>query len=181
MSTQSRPSRLPVCVGALAAVIVLTWADQYTKMLAVEHLKGRDSLVLLQGVLELRYLENLGAAFGVLQNNRTFFIAVACIAILAMAVLYVRLPLTRSASGRSYFPLRVCIVLLASGALGNLIDRIQLVYVRDFIYFSLIDFPIFNVADIYVTVSVALMVLLIFLYYKEEDLSFSMKTGVQND
>lgn len=53
-----------------------------------------------------------------------------------------------------------------------MIDRVRLHYVVDFIYFSLIDFPIFNVADIYVTVSMILLLILVLFYYKEEDFSF---------
>ena len=57
-----------------------------------------------------------------------------------------------------------------AGAFGNCIDRIRLNYVVDFFYFKLIDFPIFNMADIYVTVSAVALILLVFIYYKEEDL-----------
>ena len=74
--------------------------------------------------------------------------------------------------------LRFLCVLVSAGALGNLIDRACLIYVRDFIYFVLIDFPIFNIADIYVTVSAFLMFILVFFYYKEEDFSFlTAKSG----
>ena len=62
----------------------------------------------------------------------------------------------------------ICVMLFAGG-IGNLIDRIRLNYVVDFFYFSLIDFPIFNVADIYVTVAAFAMVILGMFYYKEED------------
>ena len=68
-----------------------------------------------------------------------------------------------------YLPLRLCAVGIIAGAWGNCIDRIRLNYVVDFLYFKLIDFPIFNVADIYVTVSTFTMALLICFYYKEED------------
>ena len=71
---------------------------------------------------------------------------------------------------RKYLPLRICAVLIVGGAFGNCIDRIRLNYVVDFFYFKLIDFPIFNVADIYVTVAAFLLVILILVYYKEEDL-----------
>ena len=57
-----------------------------------------------------------------------------------------------------------------AGAYGNFIDRLRLGYVIDFFYFKLIDFPVFNVADIYVTVSTIVFCLLLFFYYKEEDL-----------
>ena len=63
----------------------------------------------------------------------------------------------------------ILLTFISAGAVGNLIDRIQLGYVRDFIYFSIIDFPVFNVADIYVTVSTALLVILVLFYYREED------------
>ena len=72
--------------------------------------------------------------------------------------------------------MRVICVMITAGAVGNLIDRVFLVYVRDFLYFVLIDFPIFNVADIYVTVSAALMIWAVLFYYKDEELSF-LNTG----
>ena len=73
-------------------------------------------------------------------------------------------------------PLAVCLMLIASGAVGNMIDRITLSYVVDFLYFSLINFPIFNVADCYVTCSAVGLVLLIMFYYKDEDMAlFSFK------
>ena len=62
----------------------------------------------------------------------------------------------------------ICILLFAGG-IGNFIDRIRLDYVVDFFYFSLINFPIFNVADIYVTVAAFVMILLGLFYYKDED------------
>ena len=70
-------------------------------------------------------------------------------------------------------------ILLTAGAFGNLFDRIKQDYVVDFFYFELIDFPIFNMADIYVTCGMALLIVLGFFYYKEEDfevlLSFAQK------
>ena len=59
--------------------------------------------------------------------------------------------------------------LMAIGALGNFIDRVFRNYVVDFFYFKLIDFPVFNVADIYVTVAAFAMIILGLFYYKEED------------
>ena len=71
---------------------------------------------------------------------------------------------------RHFLPLRVCAVMLAGGAIGNVIDRLYLGYVVDFFYFKLIDFPVFNVADIFVTVSMFLLIFLILFFYKEDDL-----------
>ena len=71
---------------------------------------------------------------------------------------------------KKYAPLRICAIFILAGGLGNFIDRVRLNYVVDFFYFELIDFPIFNVADIYVTVTMFVLLYLIFFYYKEEDL-----------
>ena len=74
---------------------------------------------------------------------------------------------------KKYLPISIACVFILGGALGNLIDRVRLGYVVDFLYFKLIDFPVFNVADIYVTVSVIVLILLmIFKYRSNEDIEF---------
>ena len=73
---------------------------------------------------------------------------------------------------KHYTPLRIVAVFVAAGAIGNMIDRLKNGFVVDFFYFSLIDFPIFNVADIYVTVSMAVLFLLILTLYKDDDFHF---------
>lgn len=71
-----------------------------------------------------------------------------------------------------YTKLHITLVFIASGAVGNLIDRLRYDYVVDFLYFSLINFPIFNVADIYVTLASFYLVILLLFVYKESDLEF---------
>lgn len=145
-----------------AAGVVL---DQWSKHLAVVYLKDKNSLDLIPGVFQLTYLENRGAAFGILQGKQWFFY-ISTIAVMAVIIwLYIKIPATRR-----YMPIRICSVLIVSGAIGNFIDRIRLNYVIDFFYFKWIDFPVFNVADIFVTVSTILLLLLILFYYKEEDI-----------
>lgn len=146
-----------------AAMAVLVLADQLTKIAAEVSLKGKESFVLIPGVLEFFYLENHGAAFGVLQNARGFFLVVTFLAMIAVVYVLLKMP-----AGRKYLPLRILVVLIGAGAVGNVIDRIMLSYVRDFIYFSLIDFPVFNVADIYVTCSTILLALTVLFYYKDD-------------
>ena len=91
----------------------------------------------------------------------------------AVLVFVAKLP-----SGNRYLPLYISMVLLLSGAVGNLIDRAVRGFVVDFFYFSLIDFPIFNVADCYVVCAAGLLILLIGFFYKEDELSFlSSKKG----
>ncbi len=149
---------------AVCGAAILVYLDQFTKHLVLEHLKGNPPFVILENIFQLEYLENRGAAFGLFQNQRVFFfISVAVISIIAVGF-YLKVPMTRK-----YLPLRLCAVCVMAGAWGNCIDRITLNYVVDFLYFKLIDFPIFNVADIYVTVSTFALAILICFYYKEED------------
>ena len=144
--------------------LLLTVIDQLTKYLAWTFLRPRLSVPLIPGVLELYYLQNRGAAFGILRNRQWIFILFSLV-MAAGCVWYARrLPLTPRMR-----PMRACLLFLVSGALGNMIDRILHRYVIDFIYISLIRFPVFNVADIYVSVSVTVLVLLVVFYYREED------------
>lgn len=151
-------------ISAFVSVIVFVLLDQYTKLLAVSHLKEK-SIEVIKGVFQLHYLENRGAAFGMLQNQQTFFLIISIVVLTVIGVLYVKIPHTKH-----FTLLRICLVLITSGAIGNLIDRVRFNYVVDFLYFELIDFPIFNVADIYVTVSTFALVLLMIFYYKDEDI-----------
>ena len=149
----------------LFGIFLLTALDQWTKHLAVVHLKAQNSIELIPGVFELQYLENRGAAFGMMQNQQWFFILLTVAYLVAVAVIYFKIPRTKR-----FFTLHFLAILLTSGALGNFIDRVRLQYVVDFFYFELIDFPIFNVADIYVTCSMFALVFFICFYYKEEEL-----------
>ena len=136
--------------------------------MAVIKLKDQTPFVLIDGVFELRYLENRGAAFGMMQDMRFLLAAGAVIVCGLIVYLYLRMP-----EKRRYLPLRICAVLLCAGAVGNMIDRIRLGYVIDFFYFRLIDFPIFNVADCYVVAACIVFALLVLFYYREEeDFSF---------
>ena len=100
-------------------------------------------------------------------NQKVLFIVIALVMLAASGYLLIRMP-----RNKHYLPLEILVVLIAAGAVGNMIDRILYNYVVDFLYFKLIDFPIFNVADIYVTVfAIYLSVLLLFVY-KESDLDF---------
>lgn len=155
-----------LAVWAIASV-VLVLADQYTKMLAVAHLKGQEPFVIVQGVFELLYSENRGAAFGMMQGRQGFFFLIGAVVLAAASYAMYKMP---SWKNSRYHWLKLCVIMITAGALGNMVDRVSQGYVVDFLYFSLIDFPIFNVADIYVTVSAALLVVLMFFYYTEEEL-----------
>ena len=151
----------------LIGFAILVGLDQWTKGLVVQSLKGQKPFVIWNGVFEFYYSENRGAAFGILQGKQWFFFLVAAAVVIAVLVFVAKLP-----SGNRYLPLYISMVLLLSGAVGNLIDRAVRGFVVDFFYFSLIDFPIFNVADCYVVCAAGLLILLIGFFYKEDELSF---------
>ena len=147
--------------------ILLVILDQITKNLAVIYLKDKPAYVLWDGVFELHYLENSGAAFGMLQNQKILFVTIAVVILVIIGYLLIKLP-----RNKHYAMLEILLVLIASGAVGNMIDRVQFNYVVDFFYFKLIDFPIFNVADIYVSVSCVLLAILVIFFYKDDDFDF---------
>lgn len=151
-------------IVSIAALLIF---DRITKYLAVIYLKDTPGVTLIEGVLRLFYLENRGAAFGMLQGAQPVFWVLTAVFLIAAVWFFRRVPKTSR-----YTPLNVCVAFLVSGAIGNFIDRIINQYVVDFIYFEIIDFPIFNVADIYVSLSVIALLLLVLFYYKEGEFSF---------
>ncbi len=143
--------------------ILLIFFDQITKYFAILKLKGKEAFPIWKNVFELQYLENRGAAFGILQGKKIVLVLFTVIALLVLAFIFYHLP-----AGKRYWWTHVICVLFISGAIGNFIDRVYRNYVVDFFYFKPINFPIFNVADIYVVVASAMMIISIF-YYKDED------------
>ncbi len=154
----------------IAGVIGLIAVDRFTKWLAVEYLMDKPDCILADGVLRLHYLENRGAAFGMLQNSQILFSILTFVFLAVIIWYFVKVP-----ADKRYRPFNVCLTFLAAGALGNFIDRLSQQYVVDFIYFEIIDFPVFNVADIYVSISVIVIVLLLIFHYKDGEFKFMLK------
>ena len=154
-------------ITGIICLLLLIIFDQWTKYLAVLHLRSGDRQVLIDGILEFRYLENRGMAFGLMEGKIPLFV-VLCLAFFCVFIFFYRkVPKTDY-----YLSLILTAYLMFAGAAGNFIDRVFRGFVVDFIYFSLIDFPIFNVADIYVVVSGILLVYLVCFRYKDEDFRF---------
>lgn len=156
---------VPYYAAFLAGMLLLVGIDQWTKHLAVTYLKGQEAIILIPGVFELSYLENMGAAFGILENMQWVFMIGTCVILAVCVFLFIRLP-----KERHYLPFIFTASMMAAGGVGNTIDRIVQGYVVDFLYFSLIDFPVFNVADMYVTVGAAVFALF-YMLSEEEDFS----------
>ena len=159
--------RASLLVTDFMLFVILVIADQLTKHLAVVRLKNQAAYNLINGILEFNYLENRGAAFGVLQNQKYFFVFVALTFIGVIVFVLIKVP-----TQKKYYSLNILLVMIAAGAVGNMIDRVRYDYVVDFIYLVCIQFPIFNVADIYVTTATVILVFQILFVYKTNDFNF---------
>ncbi len=148
----------------ITGFIILFAADRITKILA-EGIKGTEGIPVIKGVFRLLYLENKGAAFGIMQGRRFLLLAITIIILALVAGAFIRIPFTKR-----YIPMDIILIMLLSGAAGNMYDRIKYGYVTDFLYFELIDFPIFNVADCYVVIAAFAAAFYIMFYYNDEDL-----------
>lgn len=135
-----------------AIIIIGILLDQLTKFLSVEFLTKVDTVPIIKNVLHLTYVENRGAAFGMLKEHRWVFISLSTVTIIAL-ILYLFLYREKT---KLY---GVPIAMIVSGGIGNMIDRTALGYVVDFIDFRLINFAVFNGADSFVCVGAGLLVL----------------------
>ena len=153
---------IPVWLLSAAALLGL---DQWTKQMASASLAGEADFIIIPGALQLHYLENRGAAFGMFHGKQIIFIVIACVVVATIGYFLRRIP-----AERKYLPLQICASLITAGALGNMFDRIVRGYVTDFIYVSLIQFPVFNLADVYICVGIGLLIILLMFIYKDLDL-----------
>ena len=171
----NRKIRITIDIIIMAILVLI---DQLTKNWAVNNLKDADPVILIKGVLQLYYLPsgNTGAAFGILSGHRILFLCIAAAVVGVILFLLIRLPIDRR-----FTVIRILLIFIAAGGIGNMIDRFVLTYVIDFIYFYLINFPIFNVADCYVTVATIILALLILFKYKEEDMKLLEKSILKKD
>ncbi len=133
-----------------AVILVGIGLDQLTKYLASAYIKSE--ITVIGKLLHFDYVENRGAAWGMLSNHRWVFMLVSSIAIIAFAVYLFGFKVPNRLYG-------VSIALVISGGIGNMIDRIALGYVVDFLKFAFINFPVFNVADSFVCIGAGLLIL----------------------
>lgn len=136
-------------------IIIGLVLDRFTKILAVEHLKGQQPIVLVENYFEFSYVENRGAAFGIFQGQVLLLAAFTIAVLLGFFLYYWKTP-----KKTRLFTLSVASIV--TGALGNLFDRVVYGHVVDFItvhWRSTHYFPSFNVADIFITVGTGLLIL----------------------
>ena len=136
-------------------ILILIALDQISKLAVLKHLAGGGEVTLIPGFFRLLYVENRGAAFGILQEGRPLFIiiTIAVIGFLIYAIYRKR----EEVKGM----LRMALVLILAGAVGNFIDRLRLHFVVDFLSFRFFgrDFAVFNLADSFIVVGTILLMI----------------------
>ena len=158
-------------IAVLAAVIGL---DQLTKWLTVVNLEEYESFPIWQDVFHFTYVKNTGMAFGMLKDHRWVFMVFSTIAIVALIIYLFRFrPESRW--------MQISMAMIIGGGIGNMIDRVLLGYVIDFIDVTLINFAVFNIADSFVCVGAGIMIVcLVIDLIKEIKLEKAQKAEEQN-
>lgn len=153
---------------ALVVVIVLVAADQISKLLVMQHFKQGQTIHVIKGFLDFTYVQNRGAAFGIFSNHRWIFMLLTCLIMVGIAWLWVK-------NYINHITGKISAILIMAGGIGNMIDRVRLSYVVDFIDISpLFNFAVFNVADCCVTIGAALLMVYIIFYMDEKLLNLSL-------
>ena len=136
----------------LFIVVSLVSLDQYTKSIILNYFELYESKTIIDGFFSLTYVQNFGAGFSIMQNARTTFLIITPICLVGFTYLFIKSNDKLS---------KTALLLMISGTIGNFIDRIVRIYVVDFLDFIIFgwDFPVFNVADIFLTIGVCLYII----------------------
>lgn len=162
MADGNKKKKYIVFLLQLVAAAVLVLVDQLIKKAAVDSLKGQDDIVLIKNVLGLTYAENTGAAFSAFSDSTLMLSVVTLLMLVAVVAFLFFAKIPNKA-------VNVGVTMILGGGVGNLIDRFEQGYVVDYIETLFVDFPVYNFADICVTVGVAIVcVCLIYDIIQEE-------------
>jgi signal peptidase II len=152
----SHPGRVYAAVAVTILVI-----DQIAKALVRANILEGQTTRLVAGVLNLTYVHNVGAAFGLFPGRQPFFIATSAFVMIVVALYWFK------ARPREW-PVVIALAMVTAGALGNLIDRAVLGQVTDFFEFAFVQFPVFNVADMAIVGGVGVLATWILFFSPEE-------------
>ncbi len=149
-------------------ILVCVGIDLLTKLLAINNLRDlADEIPVINKVFGLYYVENKGISFSMLSSKMALIIIITSIIMLILIYVMIRTPKTKY-----FMPFSIVLSVIVGGAAGNMIDRMFRGFVIDFIMLDFINFPIFNVADIFVCVGLFILVILIIFKYKDKDFDF---------
>lgn len=141
-------------------VVLLVMMDQLSKFFVVSFLKGQSPFILIDGFLSFYYIENRGAAFGILQNSQLLFSIITIVVLLGLMIYLIKNYKSSSLATK------ISLTLIIAGAIGNFIDRLRLKYVIDFISFRMFghDFAVFNLADSFIVIGTIIVMILVILH-----------------
>lgn len=141
-------------------VVLLVMMDQLSKFFVVSFLKGQSPYILIEGFLSFYYIENRGAAFGILQNSQLLFSIITIVVLLGLMIYLIKNYKSSSLATK------ISLTLIIAGAIGNFIDRLRLKYVIDFISFRMFghDFAVFNLADSFIVIGTIIVMILVILH-----------------
>ena len=142
---------------AILIIIITIFIDQMCKYASTTYLYNKEPIILIENFFKLNYVKNYGAAWGILKNQRYLLVVITILVVISLAI-YIKL-------NRNLYKLsRISIAFIIGGAIGNLIDRVKMGYVIDFLdinFGKVYDFPVFNFADSFIVVGTFLMMYLI--------------------
>jgi len=151
-----RDKALVIFLIIVLAILVL---DRVTKIIAIEQLTDNPPIAFLPLLLDFALVYNTGGAFGIFEGAGTLFVIVAIVAVLVILIYLLR-------AKQLYLPIVLALALIAGGALGNAYDRAVDGAVPDFIHTLFIEFPVFNIADMALTVGeIGLLVVVAFYWF----------------
>lgn len=156
--------------------LILAAIDQLTKYLVIQNIELKQEIPVIGDAVVLTYIRNTGTAWSLLSGKTWFLIIVTFIVCAGIIYIYHNVILEDR-----FRALRVFLITIMGGAIGNMIDRVRLQYVIDFIYFKIINFPVFNFADICVTVSIFAILFLFIFKYKSEDFDIILGDKKKSD
>lgn len=151
----------------LILLLIIIGADQGAKLWIRLNVMNKEPLIIIPKVLNLQYHENTGAVWGIMSGKVQFLSIFTFFILVVILFVYFKIP-----QNKRFNALKIICICIIGGAIGNLIDRVVLGHVVDYIYFEIINFPLFNIADSFLTISCILLFILSFTYYKDEDFTF---------
>ena len=143
-------------------ILIIAILDQAAKFFAAGLLQNIDTYAMWEGVFHLTYVENTGAGWGVFSNH-TWLLTVATIIVIVAAVSYV---VVKRPNDKLFL---TAFTFMIGGAVGNLVDRVRQGFVIDFLDFTLIDFPVFNIADCFITVGALLFIVYVIFFSDKKE------------
>lgn len=158
-----RKTILTIIVEVLL-ILVFVSVDLLTKTFIYEPIDaGAPDIVLINNILKFTAVQNTGASFGIFKGNAIILAIVSLIIIIVVFIIQM-FSLTKLKDKTFRFGL----ILIVAGGIGNIVDRFLLGHVRDFIYFELIHFPVFNIADSCLTIGCVLIIIYVIIYYVKD-------------